>query len=135
MRRFISRRSLAISEPSRLLLGQALEAQDYVVAMAEDGRAALELLRAQGPPAFDVVLLDLLMPEIDGYQASPSSTATGSAWSRLAAGVRRSIGNITSRGAINHIGGCMNMGGPSASARPMPRPPPVTTAGRPLRST
>src|SRR5438128_8487075 len=57
------------SRVNRLLLARALEAQDYVVAMAEHGRAALELLRAQGAPSFDVVLLDLLMPEMDGYQA------------------------------------------------------------------
>ena len=57
------------SRVNRLLLAWALEAQDYVVAMAEHGRAALELLRAQGAPSFDVVLLDLLMPEMDGYQA------------------------------------------------------------------
>jgi two-component system, cell cycle response regulator len=54
---------------NRLLLARALEAQDYAVAMAEDGRAALELLRAQRAPPFDVVLMDLLMPEMDGYEA------------------------------------------------------------------
>ena len=53
---------------NRLLLGRALEAQDYAVTMAEDGRVALELLRARGA-SFDVVLLDLLMPEMDGYEA------------------------------------------------------------------
>lgn len=53
---------------NRLLLGRALEAQDYAVTMAEDGQVALELLRARGA-SFDVVLLDLLMPEMDGYQA------------------------------------------------------------------
>ncbi len=33
--------------------------------MAENGRQALAMLRAQ---PFDLVLLDLLMPEMDGYQ-------------------------------------------------------------------
>jgi DNA-binding response OmpR family regulator len=33
--------------------------------MAEDGRQALEMLRAQ---PFDLVLLDIVMPELDGYQ-------------------------------------------------------------------
>jgi two-component system, cell cycle response regulator len=53
---------------NRLLLGRALEAQHYTVTMAEHGRAALELLLMHGA-SFDVVLLDLLMPEMDGYQA------------------------------------------------------------------
>jgi CheY-like chemotaxis protein len=57
------------SRVNRMLLARALEAQDYAVVMAEDGRAALELLRAQRAPAFDVVLMDLLMPEMDGYDA------------------------------------------------------------------
>jgi two-component system cell cycle response regulator len=57
------------SPVNRLVLARALEAQDYAVTMANDGRAALDLLRAQRAPSFDVVLLDLLMPEMDGYQA------------------------------------------------------------------
>ena len=57
------------SPVNRLLLARALEAQDYAVTMAEHGRAALQLLRARGALSFDVVLLDLLMPEMDGYQA------------------------------------------------------------------
>jgi two-component system cell cycle response regulator len=57
------------SRVNRLLLARALEAQEYDVAMAEDGRAALDLLRIEGAPSFDVVLLDVLMPEVDGYQA------------------------------------------------------------------
>ena len=57
------------SRVNRMLLARALEAQEHAVTMAEHGLAALELLRAQGAPSFDVVLLDLLMPEMDGYQA------------------------------------------------------------------
>jgi two-component system, cell cycle response regulator len=52
---------------NRLVLGRALEAEGYRVSLAEHGRQALELLRAQR--SFDIVLLDLLMPEMDGYQA------------------------------------------------------------------
>ena len=57
------------SRVNRLLLGRALEQQGYAVTMAEHGRAALDLLQAQGAPSFDVVLLDLLMPEMDGFDA------------------------------------------------------------------
>lgn len=51
---------------NRLLLGRGLEQQGHSVAFAENGRQALELLRAR---AFDLVLLDIQMPEMDGYQA------------------------------------------------------------------
>ncbi len=49
---------------NRLLLGRSLEHQGHTVVFAEHGREALELLR-QRP--FDVLLLDVLMPELDGY--------------------------------------------------------------------
>ncbi len=50
---------------SRRLLAANLQRQGYTVQTAEDGQRALDLLRAQ---AFDVVLLDLLMPNLTGYQ-------------------------------------------------------------------
>jgi adenylate cyclase len=49
---------------NRLLLGRSLEQEGHVVAFAEHGREALELLRER---PFDVLLLDVLMPELDGY--------------------------------------------------------------------
>src|SRR4030095_10772210 len=49
----------------RLLLAARLKSAGHVTAMAENGQQALEMLRAQ---PFDLVLLDLLMPEMDGYQ-------------------------------------------------------------------
>jgi adenylate cyclase len=50
---------------NRLLLGRGLEQQGHTVVSAEHGREALELLRREN---FDLVLLDVLMPELDGYQ-------------------------------------------------------------------
>jgi adenylate cyclase len=50
---------------NRLLLGRALEQLGHAVTFAENGRQALEALR-QRP--FDLVLLDIEMPEMDGYQ-------------------------------------------------------------------
>ena len=50
---------------NRLLLGRSLEQQGHRVAFAENGRLALDMLH-QGE--FDLVLLDIQMPEMDGYQ-------------------------------------------------------------------
>jgi adenylate cyclase len=50
---------------NRLLLSRSLEREGYRVETAEDGRGALEKLHA-GP--CDVILLDILMPELDGFQ-------------------------------------------------------------------
>ena len=48
---------------NRMLLAKTLTASGHQVQTAENGREALELLRA-GP--VDVVLLDIVMPELDG---------------------------------------------------------------------
>ena len=50
---------------NRIVLSTNLQDDGYTVKVAENGRQALEMLGAQ---SFDVVLLDLLMPEMDGYQ-------------------------------------------------------------------
>ena len=50
---------------NRLLLGRGLEQQGHTVAFAENGKQALEMVRSQ---TFDIILLDIQMPEMDGYQ-------------------------------------------------------------------
>ena len=50
---------------TRLKLALGLQGQGHTVAQAENGRQALEKLRAD---SFDLVLLDIVMPEMDGYQ-------------------------------------------------------------------
>lgn len=50
---------------NRIKLSRGLEQQGHSVALAENGQQALEMVRAQ---PFDVVLLDIIMPEMDGYQ-------------------------------------------------------------------
>src|SRR5581483_12437036 len=49
----------------RGLLTSVLRRRDLVVDEARDGREALDLLRQN---SYSVVLLDLLMPNIDGFQ-------------------------------------------------------------------
>lgn len=48
---------------ARLYHSSLLRRMGHTVAEAENGRAALELLRKE---SFDLILLDLLMPELDG---------------------------------------------------------------------
>src|SRR5450755_1846591 len=50
---------------NRLLLTRSLELQGHSVASAENGRVALEMLRRE---VFDLLLLDMEMPEMDGFQ-------------------------------------------------------------------
>jgi class 3 adenylate cyclase len=50
---------------NRLLLARGLEQQGHTIVFAEDGREALELLRSRH---VDLLLLDVLMPELDGYE-------------------------------------------------------------------
>jgi adenylate cyclase len=49
---------------NRLLLARGLEHEGHTVVFAEHGGEALELLRQR---EFDLMLLDVLMPELDGY--------------------------------------------------------------------
>ncbi|MGB3405339.1 MAG: response regulator [Microcoleaceae cyanobacterium] len=42
-----------------------LETEGYKVLLAEDGESALQIARSQAP---DLILLDILMPEIDGFE-------------------------------------------------------------------
>jgi class 3 adenylate cyclase/CheY-like chemotaxis protein len=52
-------------EANRDMLSRRLERLGYQVAVTPDGRAALDRL-AEEP--FDLILLDIVMPELDGYQ-------------------------------------------------------------------
>ncbi|MGI8551943.1 MAG: response regulator [Dehalococcoidia bacterium] len=60
-------RILVVDDDSinRMMLSYGVEQEGHIASTAEDGREALELLRSE---PFDLVLLDLLMPEMDGYQ-------------------------------------------------------------------
>jgi class 3 adenylate cyclase len=49
---------------NRLLLGRGLEHEGHTLVFAEHGAEALDLLRHR---RFDLMLLDVLMPELDGY--------------------------------------------------------------------
>ncbi len=55
------------SEDNRALLGEFLSAAGAIVEFADDGASALAIGVSQ---SFDVVLMDLHMPELDGYETT-----------------------------------------------------------------
>jgi DNA-binding response OmpR family regulator len=52
---------------NRMLVGRALQEHGHFVETADDGEAGLRLLRTRRP-LFDVVLLDIMMPVMDGFE-------------------------------------------------------------------
>jgi signal transduction histidine kinase/CheY-like chemotaxis protein len=69
------------NEINQQIAVELLEGAGAIVTVANNGREAVEMLSGPGHPPFDVVLMDLQMPEMDGYQA----TAKLRADARLAA--------------------------------------------------
>ncbi len=57
---------------NRLKLSRFLQQQGHTVTLAEDGRQAVELIDEE---AFDLMLLDIEMPEMDGYEVLESMKA------------------------------------------------------------
>ncbi len=53
------------NEVNRDLLARRLQRQGHAVSVAEDGFQALEMMRSA---PFDLVLLDIMMPQMNGYQ-------------------------------------------------------------------
>jgi class 3 adenylate cyclase len=53
------------NEMNRDLLSRRLQRQGFTIVMAEDGQQALDKIRSQ---SFDLVLLDVMMPQMNGYQ-------------------------------------------------------------------
>ena len=58
------------SEVSRIVLADLLGAEGAMFTAVENGKLAIERLRADGPNAYDVVLTDIQMPEMDGYETA-----------------------------------------------------------------
>jgi len=50
----------------RVLLQAVLRRMNFSVELAEDGAAGLDKVKKEGP--FDLILLDLMMPRVNGYE-------------------------------------------------------------------
>jgi len=60
-----SRVLIVDDEPGNIKILSNILAQDYALSVASNGKQALEIARVQLP---DIVLLDMLMPEMDGIE-------------------------------------------------------------------
>jgi two-component system, sensor histidine kinase and response regulator len=58
------------NEINQQIAVELLESAGAQVAVANNGRQAVEMLAAGGPQAYDAVLMDLQMPEMDGIEAT-----------------------------------------------------------------
>lgn len=85
---------------NRSLLAINLKEEGHVVHVAEDGEQALEMLHST---SFDVVLLDLLMPKVDGFQVLEQMKAD-SALQHIPVIV------ISAEDAMENIARCLEMG-------------------------
>lgn len=65
----VGKRVLLVDDDMRnvFALTNVLEIQKMIVTPASDGKESLDLLTNM--PAFDLVLMDIMMPEMDGYEA------------------------------------------------------------------
>jgi len=95
-------------ELNRILLTTNLQESGYAVETAEDGQQALQMLHGQ---PFDAVLLDLIMPRMDGYQVLAEM--------RSDAALRRiPVIVISSMDDMESIVRCIEMGATDYLAKP-----------------
>lgn len=57
-------------ELNRIVLAELLEEEGAELVFAENGRLALDRVENEGPDAFDLVLMDIQMPVMDGFEAT-----------------------------------------------------------------
>ena len=57
-------------ELSRMVLREILEYEGATVVLTENGQQALDRLEELGPASFDIVIMDVQMPVMDGYETT-----------------------------------------------------------------
>lgn len=68
-----SRVLIVDDEPGNIKILSNVLAQDYALSVATNGKQALEIARVQSP---DIVLLDMIMPEMDGIEVCEALKAS-----------------------------------------------------------
>ena len=73
----VERRRILLAEDNevnQLVVRHMLDVNAYDITVADDGRAAVETFSAE-PDKFDLILMDVSMPEMDGYEATAAIRA------------------------------------------------------------
>lgn len=96
------------NEMNRELLQRRLEAFGHLVSTVEDGRRALERLTVE---QYDLVLLDIMMPEVDGYEVLKSMRADPKHKSTP-------VMMVTAVNDMENVVRCINMGANDYVAKP-----------------
>ncbi|GJE76348.1 PAS domain S-box protein [Methylorubrum suomiense] len=120
-------RHILLAEDNRInqeILTTVLERKGHTVTLVENGRAALAAVQAG--TGFDVILMDVQMPEMDGLEA----TAAIRALERTEARVRTPIIALTANAMSQEIERCRSAGTDAHVAKPVHWPDLFVTIDR-----
>jgi CheY-like chemotaxis protein len=96
------------NEINRDVLSRSLKRQGHLITMAEDGQRALDMLETQ---QFDLVLLDIMMPRLDGYQVLERMKSR-SAWRDIP------VIMISALDELDSVAKCIEMGAEEFLSKP-----------------
>ncbi len=65
------------NEINQQIATELLESEGFAVFIAEDGKKAVDMVTLQAQPPYDIVLMDLQMPVMDGYEATAALRRDG----------------------------------------------------------
>ena len=101
------------TEDNRLLVGAFLKKMPYSLDYAENGQVGLEMFKTQGP--YDMVLMDMQMPVMDGYTAVREIRA----WEEKEKKTRTAIIALTAYAMIGDVQRSLDSGCDSHLSKPI----------------